>query len=53
MYKRQPYDLEEVMALFEDDMELITLYHHIPTHIIEHILLPNPAIVESFCVFRV
>ena len=29
---RAPYDLEEVMDLFEDDMELITLYHHIPTH---------------------
>lgn len=27
---REPYDLEEVMDLFEDDMELITLYHHIP-----------------------
>lgn len=27
---RDPYDLEEVMDLFEDDMELITLYHHIP-----------------------
>ena len=26
---RDPYDLEEVMDLFEDDMELITLYHHI------------------------
>lgn len=25
-----PYDLEEVMDMFEDDMELITLYHHIP-----------------------
>lgn len=25
---RAPYDLEEVMDLFEDDMELITLYHH-------------------------
>ena len=23
---RDPYDLEEVMDLFEDDMELITLY---------------------------
>ena len=30
---RDPYDLEEVMDLFEDDMELITLYHHIPTHL--------------------
>lgn len=27
---RDPYDLEEVMDLFEDDMELITLYHYIP-----------------------
>lgn len=27
---RTPYDLEEVMDMFEDDMELITLYHHIP-----------------------
>ena len=27
---RNPYDLEEVMDMFEDDMELITLYHHIP-----------------------
>ena len=26
-----PYDLEEVMDIFEDDMELITLYHHIPS----------------------
>ena len=25
------YDLEEVMDIFEDDMELITLYHHIPS----------------------
>lgn len=25
-----PYDLDEVMDMFEDDMELITLYHHIP-----------------------
>ena len=25
-----PYDLEEVMDIFEDDMELITLYHHVP-----------------------
>ena len=24
---RDPYDLEEVMDIFEDDMELITLYH--------------------------
>ena len=28
---RDPYDLEEVMDMFEDDMELITLYHHIPS----------------------
>lgn len=27
---RNPYDLDEVMDMFEDDMELITLYHHIP-----------------------
>ena len=27
---REPYDLEEVMDIFEDDMELITLYHHTP-----------------------
>lgn len=27
---RDPYELEEVMDMFEDDMELITLYHHIP-----------------------
>ena len=27
---RDPYDLDEVMDMFEDDMELITLYHHIP-----------------------
>lgn len=27
---RDPYDLEEVMDMFEDNMELITLYHHIP-----------------------
>lgn len=27
---RAPYDLDEVMDMFEDDMELITLYHHIP-----------------------
>lgn len=27
---RDPYDLEEVMDMFEDDMEPITLYHHIP-----------------------
>ncbi|MBC5614615.1 hypothetical protein [Bacteroides hominis] len=27
---RDSYDLEEVMDMFEDDMELITLYHHIP-----------------------
>jgi len=27
---RDPYDLDEVMYMFEDDMELITLYHHIP-----------------------
>ena len=27
---RDQYDLEEVMDMFEDDMELITLYHHIP-----------------------
>lgn len=26
-----PYDLEEVMDIFEDDIELITLYHHIPS----------------------
>lgn len=26
---RNPYDLEEIMDMFEDDMELITLYHHI------------------------
>ncbi|MDR3796112.1 hypothetical protein [Phocaeicola sp.] len=25
-----PFELEEVMDLFEDDMELITLYHHVP-----------------------
>ena len=25
-----PYDLEEVMDMLEDDMELIVLYHHIP-----------------------
>lgn len=25
-----PYELDEVMDMFEDDMELITLYHHIP-----------------------
>ncbi len=27
---RDPYDLEEIMDILEDDMELITLYHHIP-----------------------
>lgn len=27
---RDSYDLEEVMDMFEDDMELITLYHHTP-----------------------
>lgn len=27
---RDSYGLEEVMDMFEDDMELITLYHHIP-----------------------
>lgn len=27
---REPHDLEDVMDMFEDDMELITLYHHIP-----------------------
>ena len=27
---RTPYELDEVMDMFEDDMELITLYHHIP-----------------------
>ena len=27
---RDTYELEEVMDMFEDDMELITLYHHIP-----------------------
>ena len=27
---RDSYDLEEVMDIFEDDMELITLYHHVP-----------------------
>ena len=27
---RDSYDLEEVMDMFEDDMELITLYHQIP-----------------------
>ncbi len=26
------YDLEEVMDILEDDMELITLYHHIPSN---------------------
>lgn len=27
----EQYDLEEVMDIFEDDIELIILYHHIPT----------------------
>lgn len=27
---RDAYELEEVMDMLEDDMELITLYHHIP-----------------------
>lgn len=27
---RDTYEQEEVMDMFEDDMELITLYHHIP-----------------------
>jgi len=27
---RDPYDLEEVMDMLEDDIELILLYHHIP-----------------------
>ncbi len=27
---REPHDLEDVMDMFEDDMELIMLYHHIP-----------------------
>ena len=30
---RDSYDLEEVMDMFEDDMELITLYHHIPMRV--------------------
>ena len=25
------YDLEEIMDMLEDDMELIMLYHHIPS----------------------
>lgn len=28
----EAYDLEEIMDMFEDDMELIMLYHHIPTN---------------------
>ena len=27
----EQYDLEEVMDILEDDMEMIILYHHIPT----------------------
>ena len=27
----EPYDLDEVMDMFEDDIELITLYHHVPS----------------------
>lgn len=27
---RGPYDLERVMGIFENDMELIMLYHHMP-----------------------
>lgn len=28
---KEPYELEEVMDMLEDDIELITLYHHIPS----------------------
>ena len=35
-----PYDLEEVMDMLEDDMELIVLYHHIP-------MQDEPAIVHA------
>jgi hypothetical protein len=34
---RDPYDLEEVMDIFEDDMELITLYHEAGATVIAQI----------------
>ena len=49
---RDPYDLEEVMDIFEDDMELITLYHHIPSHTVKFghntCAYSNPAFGQMF-----
>lgn len=39
---RDPYDLEEVMDIFEDDMELITLYHHVPVGLENPVIAPVP-----------
>ena len=39
---RDPYDLEEVMDIFEDDMELITLYHHVPVDWKNPVIAPVP-----------
>lgn len=49
---RDSYDLEEVMDMFEDDMELITLYHHIPMRVGEFgystCAYSNPAFGQMF-----
>ena len=46
------YELEEVMDMFEDDMELITLYHHIPMRTEPYVhstcAYSNPAFGQMF-----
>lgn len=49
---KEPYELEEVMDMLEDDIELITLYHHIPSSSVDFghstCAYSNPAFGQMF-----
>ena len=49
---KDPYELEEVLDMLEDDIELITLYHHIPSSSVDYgqsaCAYSNPAFGQMF-----
>lgn len=49
---KDPYELEEVLDMLEDNIELITLYHHIPSSSVDYgqsaCAYSNPAFGQMF-----
>lgn len=49
---KEPYELEEILDILEDDIEMITLYHHIPSSSVDcgqsACAYSNPAFGQMF-----